>query len=724
MKRWRHVAAGLVSIFALASALDCLAASEPRDRSAGAAHGASFLDLLHALELERVPRLGATADWLGHPATEQVSFKLPHVDQVSADPRQLIRFGGHLLHAGLHSGQQPGDIGLTTLVTVFALQPRLAGFRGVPLSVTTLPAADGVLSAVLDRLAEVASDDPRAPVDLTRPSVAPPWPALGSEERSLPQGLRRPLAQLLAAILEAGLDVERSWRRLPSTVVRQATSTREAPRLLAGGTMSWPALDDAARLGDDTARAFALTRLLTALLTASRELGQAAAALPGDELWQVTTPWGRVVVAGRADHVHRCADDCLLIVDLGGADVYEGTAAAAIFPDQPLALVLDLAGADHYRAVAGKPAQGASHGGVGMLFDLAGDDLYEADDSAQGFGLLGYGLLWDAAGRDRFVAAGGAQGAAIFGAGLLIDGGGEDSYRVLGEGQGFGGPGACGALIDLSGDDRYSAEADPTVAIGRADYHSGGRVAANNAQGVGVGRRGDLTDGQAWAGGVGVLADLAGDDQYVAGNFAQGLGYWFGTGLLLDAAGDDLYRSVYFSQASSAHFGLALLYDVAGNDRHLLAQEAAASLGYGWDFGLSILVDGQGDDLYEARDTSLGVAELSSLAWVLELGGDDTYRLPPGARALGWSAPLHERRSGEPWRSATAADQVGMFVDWSGEDAYPAVASDGGSPGNGRRWLGSPRQRGGALQLGIGVDVEEPSLKDLLGWLLAASVGP
>ena len=31
---------------------------------------------------------------------------------------------------------------------------------------------------------------------------------------------------------------------------------------------------------------------------------------------------------------------------------------------------------------------------------------------------------------------------------------------------------------------------------GRADYHSGGKVAANNAKGVGSGRRGDGSDGR------------------------------------------------------------------------------------------------------------------------------------------------------------------------------------------------------------------------------------
>ena len=73
-------------------------------------------------------------------------------------------------------------------------------------------------------------------------------------------------------------------------------------------------------------------------------------------------------------------------------------------------------------------------------------------------------------------------------------------------------------------------------------------VPNSNAQGAGMGRRGDISDGHAWAGGLGALIDLSGNDEYVSGNWAAGVGYWFGTGVLYDGEG----REVIVGQRSGA----------------------------------------------------------------------------------------------------------------------------------------------------------------------------
>ncbi len=697
----------------------CLLAVLAAATSAQTPPPTGFVEILAEVGLEPTDLAAVAApEWLGHPPAASIPYLLPHVEPARRDPRYLVALGGNVLHAARHHRGDPQT--LATLFTVLILQPRLPGFRGLILPVPELPATPGALTAVLAMLGSAA--DPLAAVDYRQPLAGPPWPAPGAAELDLPPALRLPVARLLGALVEAGRAVERSWRRVPAATLARAVATREVPRLLAGGTVGWPALDDAARDGDDVERARAALRLLAGLERAAAELAAVAAGLEGFDRWAASTPWGRVIVAGRGAHRHACDGDCLLIVDLGGDDEYAGDAAAAVAPRRPVAAVLDLAGDDRYRTAGA--GQGAGLGGVAMLVDFAGDDLYEAGDGAQGYGLLGYGLLWDAAGRDRFVAAGGGQGAAVFGGGLLVsgsgdDGGDGDDYRLLGEGQGFGGPGACGALVDLGGNDSYFAEPDPERAAGRADYHSGGRVAASNAQGAGVGRRGDQSDGRVWAGGVGLLVDLGGDDRYTAGNFAQGMGYWYGTGMLLDAAGDDVYGSVYFSQASAAHFSLALLWDGAGNDRHLLAQEAAASLGYGWDFATSVLIEGGGDDLYQAASTALGTAELSSVALFLELGGGDVYRLPAGARALGAVGKnAHPWRRGGPLRAAALASQVGLFVDLGGVDDYPHRVACGRTPGNGRRWTCDQGDPGsGAPHLGAGIDLEQPVPPEVIEWL-------
>lgn len=687
----------------------------------------SFREVLEQAGLARDDlAVGAEPDFLGHPPLSAVPFLLPHVEGARRDPLRLVALGRNLSATarqvtGISGAEDPedGPSRILPALTAFLLQPRLpAGFRGFP----PPPASSSSIPLSMDSL-----------------------PMETAEGTELPAPLRAVVTELVEEALRAAELVERSWRRVPRETVAAAVSAREVPRLAPGGSVPWAAIEDAARDGDDVDRAGAFARLAVAAEKAVREL-TARPPSPGFDRWEVKTARGRVIVAGSGDHVHVCRDDCLLVIDLGGRDVYRGTVGGARFPGQPVSVALDLGGDDRYRARIdgsddpGSPAQGAGLGGVGLLVDAAGNDLYEAGDGAQGFGLLGYGLLWDRSGGDRYEARGGAQGSAVFGGGLLVDEAGGDEYRVLGEGQGYGGSGGAGALVDLTGDDAYSAEPDPAVATGRADYHSGGRVAANFSQGAGAGRRGGLSDGRAWAGGLGVLADLAGDDAYTAGNFAQGLGFWFGTGLLLDSGGDDVYRSVYFSQGAGAHFSLALLLDREGNDRHLLHHEAAASLGYGWDFAASVLVDGGGDDLYRASNTALGVAELSSVALFLELGGDDEYRVPApdgrGRRTFGAvDGNPRGRRPGEPLRAAAGAHLVGLFVDLGGEDRYEldekaAAGNDvqtvgrPGGPGDRSTWIwtGAASGETSGTRRGVGLDLELPSapspLRDPPSWLL------
>ncbi len=210
-----------------------------------------------------------------------------------------------------------------------------------------------------------------------------------------------------------------------------------------------------------------------------------------------------------------------------------------------------------------------------------------------------------------------------------------------------------GVLADASGADRYYCE-PYAEKVGRADYHSDYLVASSNAQGVGSGRRGDGSDGHAWAGGLGVLVDLAGDDHYEAGNWSQGTGYWFGTGILYDGDGDDLYRSVYFTQASGAHFAIGAIIDEAGDDRHELFENAGAGLAFGWDFTNALLFDRSGNDHYEAKIISLGLAEIRSNAFLVDLDGDDTYRLGRGQRGFGASDFREEYRVPDLGRRTTS----------------------------------------------------------------------
>jgi len=651
----------------------------------------------------------APPDLLGHPAPHSIPFLLPLHEAVTSDPAHLLRLGENLSAvACLAQRDALPRPPLPAVVTAFLLQPRLPGFRGFEISVTAMQ-HPGALTAVLTELGIDTNEvDPLAPVPMGNPDEQQKLAAVGVAESRLAQPLRQPVAMLLRALLEARRWVDRSWYGLTREELSTALRTPLLAEHLAAGTIWWPAVDRAARLSDDTARAYAALLVVTAVERAVPLL-QASRAQLGDwsGTWEVSTSLGRVIVAGVADDTHRCQGDCLLLVELGGNDRFRGSVGAGRYPDQPVSLALDLGGDDIYQQTTQQPGPGSGIGGVGVVVDCAGDDRYEAAGGALGFGLLGYGVLADDAGNDTYTATSSSQGAALFGGGLLLDKGGNDRYLVHGEGQGFGGPWGCGALLDLAGNDQYTAVADPEVA-GRADYHTAGRVAANNSQGAGVGRRGDVSDGHLWAGGLGVLADVAGSDTYRAGTFSQGMGYWFGTGMLLDAAGDDSYHAVCFSQGAGVHLAAGLLLDEgSGRDAHLLSDEARASLGYGLDFAVGMLVDGGGDDQYRLRTTSLASAEQGAVALVLEMGGNDTYTTADNGSCFGVLVnPSLSFPSRAPVSAAMTAAHGAVFLDVGGNDRYPEhLLARGGA--NNRLFAASQRMiRASHLVCGIGWDGE------------------
>ncbi len=131
-------------------------------------------------------------------------------------------------------------------------------------------------------------------------------------------------------------------------------------------------------------------------------------------------------------------------------------------------------------------------GGMGILIDEAGDDIYSADYFGQGASYYyGTGILDDMSGNDRYIAGRYAQGAGIHSSvGILIDRGGNDFYySSFGVSQGMGHDYGVGYLGDERGDDRY------------------------------VG--GILSQGAATRGGIGILMDSKGRDNFMCGTACQ-----------------------------------------------------------------------------------------------------------------------------------------------------------------------------------------------------------
>lgn len=612
----------------------------------------------------------------GFPGAERVAFRLAVQERLLADPLAAPGWALELGRQAEALGAEP-----SALLRTLAIRPRLPAFAEIE-----RPFADD------------AGSDPSRTCDL-------------------PEPLRAPVARLVAGLLEADALVRRAWRDVPPEVAREAAALPGLTGRVADAAPIPAALSTAARTLDRGAMARAGVVALAAVERAARELRPLLERAPADAFrglrWSFPTPAGPVVVSGAGGARHRAKGaPPLALVDLGGRDSYRGAFAAARFPERAVSVVLDLGGDDDYGGADG--AQGSGLGGVGILWDAAGSDRYVATSRAQGYAQLGVGVLVDEGGRDAYRLDEAGQGAALFGSALLLDRSGDDDRRILRDGQGWGGPDGAGVLVDLEGNDRYEAVRDARVA-GRPDPRADGLVTTSNAQGIGVGRRGDLSDGVSWAGGLGALLDLSGNDVFAGGTFCQGAGYFFGLGLLLDAAGDDRHEAVWYAQGSAAHAAVGVLVDAEGRDAHALVPAAAgrtrgvetgggAGLGFGWHFAAGLFADLGGDDRYGARRLALGAAQRRATGLFVDVRGDDVYDAAEEEHAFGAvddDASWAERDPAAPaWHDAA---QAGLFLDLAGADAYPAISR----AANRSRWSwnrGAPRRA--PRNVGAGMDAE------------------
>ncbi|MHB0938550.1 MAG: hypothetical protein ACYC6A_19310 [Armatimonadota bacterium] len=189
---------------------------------------------------------------------------------------------------------------------------------------------------------------------------------------------------------------------------------------------------------------------------------------------------------------------------------------------------------------------------------------------------------------------------------VIIDLGGNDTY--MGTSPGIQGGAVLGAslLVDVAGDDAYTA--------------------------------GSVAQGAALAG-VGMLVDMAGNDTYKADTRVQGSAVC-GIGLLLDKAGNDDYRTALLGQGVGGPLGFGLLDDLAGNDHYYAGGKYPDGYddtpGYnGWsqgagvgprgvaNGGIGVLLDGGGDDIYEADYFSHGAGYWFALGFARDFGGND-----------------------------------------------------------------------------------------------------
>ncbi len=345
----------------------------------------------------------------------------------------------------------------------------------------------------------------------------------------------------------------------------------------------------------------------------------------GPVVRQVITPAGAIVVGGKGRNVYELdrMTGVGAVIDLGGDDEYR---EGAVSFQRPVLVTIDLGGDDRYEAT--RPGvQGGAVLGIGMAVDLAGNDVYRARDVAQGSALGGVGMLIDFAGDDQYLAIRRAQGSALGGLGVLVDRQGRDRYHAAMWAQGYGGPLGFAVLEDTAGDDQYYAGGLFPDSYPETPGYEGW------SQGVGSGLR------QVASGGIGVILDGGGDDQYEFDYMAQGGGYWCGLGFARDFGGNDrrlgATRVAYnggprgeavfqrFSNGFGCHYALGFLFDDFGDDTY---NGTIMGVGFAWDLSAAFLCDFAGNDRYEAAGGGTqGNGAQAGLGVIFDYTGDDTY---------------------------------------------------------------------------------------------------
>ncbi len=598
---------------------------------------------------------------------------------------------------------------------------------------------DASLSELIRHAARFA-DEPRAAIAPSSPSFAEALAMLlrvtgaPAQEVSLPAPIGDALAPIVAAVADAIVARDEAVAGLAGTEARYFGAIESL--LLEGfSRIDVRRADDVGALRGDVDMA----ALAQAAATLAGAIEQAELhTLAVDERIAITieTPRGRLAIRAGGDDRYESEDwnETLLLIDLDGDDVYRFPAGATTSTSHGVALVIDVSGADdygydevpvagdvpeddtvaHHRLpsddagrAAGPPIslsttyrQGVGVLGIGMLIDLAGNDEYRSLRASQGYGALGVGVLFDREGDDLYHAEALAQGAGHFGIGILRDAEGADRYLAYRNAQGFGYARGVGILHDEAGGDRYVLNPDDVLYPSAQDPE---RSNGSLGQGFGFGRRADsLPDRLFMSGGLGVLRDRAGDDEYIASIFAQGTGYWFGTGYLLEGGGDDSYEGKWYVQGAGAHFAPSALIEESGNDRYnQTTRRLNVALGGGHDFSISWLDERAGDDVYLSPSLALGAGNQAGTGVFLERGGADTYET--GSNFTFGNARVQDdalrRRLGT----------LGIFLDAGGADTY--TRPDLSAIGNDAVWRQTVGMGGAELgEVGVGIDRAGPAI--------------
>jgi len=277
---------------------------------------------------------------------------------------------------------------------------------------------------------------------------------------------------------------------------------------------------------------------------------------------------------------------------------------------------------------------------------------------------------------------------------FLVDVGGDDRYNLRWR--------PFSVIIDLSGNDRYAAEGDFSVATGYFGYQlimekSGDDIYTGGSASLGCGLFG-----------VGMLIDEGGKDRFIGGSFTEGAGA-FGIGLLVSGGGNDEYISERYSQGFGFTGGAGVMIDTKGSDLYTVGRKyedfreedffSCLSQGFGFGIrdeasgGIGALFDFAGNDVYVGDYFVQGASYWYALGILYDRSGNDRYLARRYSQGAGThlTAGILLDREGNDYYTTWGVSQgcghdlsVGMLVDLSGNDSYTAtVLSQGAGNDNG-----------------------------------------
>jgi len=290
-----------------------------------------------------------------------------------------------------------------------------------------------------------------------------------------------------------------------------------------------------------------------------------------------------------------------ILVDEDGSDSYLGLRRCQGQAIGGVGILLDARGSDRYRAAL--TAQGVGGPlGLGLLDDGAGDDHYFAGglypggyDDSPGFGgwSQGVGL--------------GPRGSANGGIGVLLDGGGDDVYESDYFGHGGGYWFAAGFARDFGGNDKRMGATltnyDGTErtekrflrwGVGYGCHYATGFLCDDGGDDEYHGDLGCVA--YQWDIGSAFIIDADGNDLY-AGNPGAAQAHNAGLAVLFDGGGDDRYLGPqpgnahatvdYHPEESGGNF--AMLLDIGGADTYVSTNGFSnGELVRGWEGGFLI----------------------------------------------------------------------------------------------------------------------------------------